>query len=64
MLFRVGVNLGDVMVGGDNLFGDGVNVAARLEGMAEPAAIRISGAAYDRSGTRSTSASTTSANDR
>ena len=34
MLFRVGVNLGDVMVGGDDLFGDGVNVAARLEGMA------------------------------
>ncbi len=48
MLFRVGVNLGDVMVGGDNLFGDGVNVAARLEGMAEPGGICISGAVYDQ----------------
>ena len=33
MLFRIGVNIGDVMVDGDNLFGDGVNVAARLEGI-------------------------------
>jgi adenylate cyclase len=48
MLFRVGVNLGDVMVGGDNLFGDGVNVAARLEGVADPGGICISGAVYDQ----------------
>jgi adenylate cyclase len=48
MLFRVGINLGDVMVGGDNLFGDGVNVAARLESVAEPGGICISGAAYDQ----------------
>jgi adenylate cyclase len=48
MLFRVGVNLGDVMVGGDNLFGDGVNVAARLEGVAEPGGICVSGAVYDQ----------------
>src|SRR5919106_1380973 len=48
MLFRVGVHLGDVMVGGDNLFGDGVNVAARLEGVAEPGGICISGAVYDQ----------------
>ena len=48
MLFRVGINLGDVVVGGDNLFGDGVNVAARLEGMAEPGGICISGAVYDQ----------------
>ena len=48
MLFRVGVNLGDVMVGGDDLFGDGVNVAARLEGMAEPGGICISSAVYDQ----------------
>jgi len=48
MLFRIGVNLGDVMVGGDNLFGDGVNVAARLEGEAEPGGICISGAVYDQ----------------
>jgi adenylate cyclase len=48
MLFRVGVNLGDVLVGGDNLFGEGVNVAARLEGMAAPGGICISGAVYDQ----------------
>jgi adenylate cyclase len=48
MLFRVGVNLGDVMVGGDNLFGDGVNVAARLESVADPGGICISGAVYDQ----------------
>jgi adenylate cyclase len=48
MRFRVGVNLGDVMVGGANLFGDGVNVAARLEGVAEPGGICISGAVYDQ----------------
>jgi adenylate cyclase len=48
MLFRVGVNLGDVMVGGDNLFGDGVNVAARLESAAEPGGVCISGAVHDQ----------------
>ena len=36
MLFRIGVNLGDVLVEGDDLLGDGVNIAARLEGVAEP----------------------------
>jgi adenylate cyclase len=48
MLFRVGVNLGDVMVGGGDLFGDGVNVAARLEGMAQPGGICISSAVFDQ----------------
>ncbi len=42
MRFRIGVNLGDVMVEGDNLYGDGVNVAARLEGIAEPGGICVS----------------------
>ena len=42
MLFRIGVNLGDVMVDGDNLMGDGVNVAARLEALAEPGGICLS----------------------
>src|SRR5436190_8288801 len=36
MLFRIGINLGDVLIQGDYILGDGVNVAARLEGMAEP----------------------------
>jgi adenylate cyclase len=41
--FRIGISLGDVMVDGDDLFGNGVNVAARMEGLAEPGAICISG---------------------
>ena len=47
MQFRVGLNLGDVIVEGDNLFGDGVNVAARLEPLAKPGGICISGKFYD-----------------
>ena len=43
MQFRVGLNLGDVIVEGDNLYGDGVNVAARLEATAEPGGIALSG---------------------
>ena len=48
MRFRIGINVGDVMVDGDDLFGDGVNVAARLEGLAEPGGICISGSAFDQ----------------
>jgi len=48
MRFRIGVNLGDVMVEKDDLLGDGVNVAARLEGIAEPGGICISGAVFDQ----------------
>ncbi len=48
MQFRIGINLGDVMVEGDNLLGDGVNVAARLEGLAEPGGICISGDVYNQ----------------
>ena len=43
MMFRVGLNLGDVIVEGENLYGDGVNVAARLEALAEPGGITLSG---------------------
>ena len=45
--FRVGINLGDVMIDGDDIHGDGVNVAARLEGMAEPGGICVSGMVYE-----------------
>jgi adenylate cyclase len=48
IVLRIGVNLGDVMVEGDDLYGDGVNIAARLEQIAEPGGIMISGAAYDQ----------------
>ena len=48
MRFRIGVNLGDVMVEGDNLLGDGVNVAARLEELAEPGGVYISGAVFEQ----------------
>jgi len=47
MLLRVGVNLGDVIVDGSDIYGDGVNIAARLEGQAEPGGIRISGKVYE-----------------
>ena len=46
--FRIGVNLGDVMVQGQDLLGDGVNVAARLQGAAEPGGVCIAGSVYDQ----------------
>jgi adenylate cyclase len=52
MQFRIGVHVGDVMVDGSNLLGDGVNIAARLEALAEPGAICISGAARDHIGNK------------
>jgi TolB-like protein/class 3 adenylate cyclase/Tfp pilus assembly protein PilF len=48
MLFRVGINIGDVIVGADDLFGDGVNIAARLESIAAPGGIYLSSSAYDQ----------------
>jgi class 3 adenylate cyclase len=48
MQFRIGVNLGDVMAKGDDLLGDGVNVAARLETIAEPGGICVSSSVYDQ----------------
>ncbi len=47
IVLRIGVNLGDVMIEGNDLYGDGVNIAARLEAIAEPGGILISGTAYD-----------------
>ena len=46
MWFRIGINLGDVMVDKDNLYGDGVNVAQRLESLAEPGGIMVSGTVH------------------
>ncbi|MCY1743966.1 rhodanese-like domain-containing protein [Ensifer sp. SL37] len=47
LLLRMGINLGDVVVEGDDLLGDGVNVAARLEQMCEPGGLFVSGTAFD-----------------
>lgn len=52
MQFRIGINLGDVIVDGADIFGDGVNVASRLEVLAEPGGICISGAVRDQVGDR------------
>jgi TolB-like protein len=52
MQFRIGVHVGDVMVDGGNLLGDGVNIAARLEALAEPGAIFVSAAARDHIGNK------------
>jgi hypothetical protein len=48
MCFRIGVHLGDVIVEGERIYGDGVNVAARLEGLAEPGGVCLSGEAFDQ----------------
>ncbi|MEQ8357085.1 MAG: adenylate/guanylate cyclase domain-containing protein [Kiloniellaceae bacterium] len=46
--YRIGINLGDIVIDGDDILGDGVNVAARLEGIAEPGGICVSGVVFDQ----------------
>ncbi len=48
LLYRIGVHLGDVLVEGEDIVGDGVNIASRLEGLAEPGGVSISGAAQEQ----------------
>ena len=48
MLFRIGINLGDILIEGGDILGDGVNIAARLEGIAEPGGICMSASAHDQ----------------
>ena len=51
--FRIGINVGDIIVDGDDIFGDGVNVAARLESISEPGGICISDVVHQQvSGSR------------
>jgi adenylate cyclase len=50
MQFRIGVNLGDVVEEADRIYGDGVNIAARIESLADAGGICISGTAYDQIG--------------
>jgi TolB-like protein/Tfp pilus assembly protein PilF len=47
VVYRIGVNLGDVLIEGDDILGEGVNIAARLEAICEPGGVLISGAAHD-----------------
>jgi TolB-like protein/class 3 adenylate cyclase len=47
IVYRIGVNLGDVLIDGDDILGDGVNIAARLESLCEPGEVLISSTAYD-----------------
>ncbi|MDP6474909.1 MAG: adenylate/guanylate cyclase domain-containing protein, partial [Alphaproteobacteria bacterium] len=47
IVFRIGINLGDVVIEGDDIHGDGVNISARLEQLCEPGGIMLSGTAYD-----------------
>ncbi len=50
VIFRIGVNLGDIMVDGDDIYGDGVNVAARLQSLAEPGGVAVSGTVREHVG--------------
>jgi adenylate cyclase len=52
MEFRIAVNLGDVMVDGEQIYGDGVNVATRLESLADPGSVFISGSVHEQLGNK------------
>jgi class 3 adenylate cyclase len=57
MLFRIGINLGDVIHDETRIYGDGINIAARLEALAEPGGALVSGTVFERHSTSPTSIS-------
>ena len=61
VVYLIGVHLGDLLVDGDDIFGDGVNIAARLEGIAEPGGVSVSGPPTTMFAARSTPSSSISA---
>jgi TolB-like protein/class 3 adenylate cyclase/tetratricopeptide (TPR) repeat protein len=48
IMFRIGINVGDIMIDGDDIFGDGVNIAARIENECEPGSVYLSGSAFEQ----------------
>ncbi len=52
IVFRIGINLGDVIIEGDDIYGDGVNIAARLEGIARPGGFCVSGKVHEEVGNK------------
>jgi adenylate cyclase len=47
LVYRIGINLGDIIIEGGDIYGDGVNIADRIQGLADHGGIALSGAAYD-----------------
>ena len=62
--FRIGINIGDIIIDGDDIFGDGVNVAARVENECEPGGVCLSGSAFEQVRGKTAFHSRTSANGR
>jgi adenylate cyclase len=52
IVFRIGINLGDVMIDGDDMYGDGINVAARIQGLANPGGVAVSGTVHEHVGSK------------
>ncbi len=52
IVFRIGINLGDVMIDGDDMYGDGINVAARIQSLANPGGVAVSGTVHEHIGSK------------
>jgi adenylate cyclase len=52
IVFRIGINLGDVMIDGDDMYGDGINVAARIQSLANPGGVAVSGTVHEHVGSK------------